>query len=106
MELKPDAQGVLRNKLGDRVVIEPDYLYPLLKCSDLANGRSVPERMVVITQKRVGDDTSMIASQAPRTWDYLTSHNSRFTARKSSIYKERTVTERTSRTTGPGTRAP
>lgn len=90
MELKPDAQGVLRNKLGDRVVIEPDYLYPLLKCSNLANGRSVPERMVVITQKRVGDDTSMIASQAPRTWDYLTSHNSRFTARKSSIYKERT----------------
>ena len=90
MELQPDAHGVLRNKLGDRVVIEPDYLYPLLKCSDLANGRSVPERMVVITQKRVGDDTSVIESQAPCTWDYLTSHTSRFTARKSSIYKERT----------------
>ena len=90
MELRPDAHGVLRNKLGERVVIEPDYLYPLLKCSDLANGRSVPERMVVVTQKRVGDDTSMIASQAPCTWEYLTSHSSRFTARKSSIYKEGT----------------
>jgi len=90
MELRPDAYGVLHNKLGDRVVIEPDYLYPLLKCSDLANGRSVPERMVVVTQKRVGDDTSTIASQAPSTWNYLTSHNSRFSARRSSIYKERT----------------
>ena len=90
MELQPDAHGVLRNKLGERVVIEPDFLYPLLKCSDLANGRSTPERMVVVTQKRVGDDTSKIASQAPCTWDYLTSHSSRFTARKSSIYKEGT----------------
>ena len=87
MELRLDEHGVLRNKLGDAVSIEPDFLYPLLKCSDLANGRSVPERMVVITQKRVGQDTKAIASQAPRTWDYLTSHNSRFSARKSSIYK-------------------
>jgi hypothetical protein len=90
MELQPDADGLLRNKLGERVVIEPNFLYPLLKCSDLANGRSRPERMVVATQKRVGDDTSLIALQAPRTWDYLTSHNSRFAARKSSIYKEGT----------------
>jgi len=90
MELQPDVHGVLHNKLGERVVIEPEYLYPLLKCSDLANGRSVPERMVVVTQKRVGEDTSRIASQAPCAWEYLTSHNSRFTARKSSIYKEQT----------------
>ena len=90
MELRLDEHGVLRNKLGDSVSIEPDYLYPLLKCSDLANGRSVPEKMVVITQKRVGQDTKVIAAQAPRTWDYLTSHNSRFAARKSSIYKEGT----------------
>lgn len=90
MELQPDADGVLRNKLGERVVIEPNFVYPLLKCSDLANGRSKPERMVVVTQRRVGDDTSRIASQAPRTWNYLTSHDSRFAARKSSIYKEGT----------------
>lgn len=90
MELRLDENGLLRNKLGDSVSIEPDFLYPLLKCSDLANGRSVPEKMVVITQKRVGQDTQAIASQAPRTWDYLTSHNRRFAARKSSIYKEGT----------------
>jgi len=91
MELQPDEAGVLRNKLGEAVLIEPDYLYPLLKCSDLAHGRTVPERLMVVTQKRVGDDTAAIASQAPRTWNYLTSHQSRFAARKSSIYKERTA---------------
>ena len=89
MELQPDDCGILRNKLGEPVLIEPDYLYPLLKCSDLVHGRSVPERMVVVTQKRVGEDTIAIASQAPRTWDYLTSHQARFSARKSSIYSGR-----------------
>ena len=91
MELQPDEAGALRNKLGETVLIEPDYLYPLLKCSDLAHGRTVPGRMVVVTQKRVGDDTTAIASQAPRTWDYLSSHKSRFAARKSSIYRDRTA---------------
>ena len=91
MELQPDETGVLRNKLGEAVLIEPDYLYPLLKCSDLAHGRTVPGRMVVVTQRRVGDDTTVIASQAPHTWDYLTSHKSRFSARKSSIYREQTA---------------
>jgi hypothetical protein len=90
MELQPDEHGVLRNKLGEAVLIEPEYLYPLLKCSDLANGRNAPERMMLTTQKRVGDDTAVIASQAPRTWNYLTSHSGRFSARKSSIYKDRT----------------
>jgi hypothetical protein len=80
----------LRNKLGDSVLIEPEYLYPLLKCSDLANGRSVPGKMVVATQKRVGDDTGAIEARAPRTWDYLNAHSERFRARKSSIYKEQT----------------
>ena len=89
MELQPDDFGVLRNKLGEAVLIEADYLYPLLKCSDLVHGRSVPERMVVVTQKRVGEDTLAIAGQAPRTWDYLTSHQARFSARKSSIYSGR-----------------
>ena len=88
MELQPGADGVLRNKLGERVAIESNFLFPLLKCSDLANGRHIPARMVLVTQKRVGDDTNIIASQAPSTWDYLTSHKSRFAARKSSIYKE------------------
>jgi len=88
MELWPEGR-TLHNKLGEEVHIEPDYLYPFLKCSDLANWRITPERYVVVPQQRVGEDTAVIASKAPRTWRYLDSHRDRFEARKSSIYKNR-----------------
>ena len=39
MELRRSNGHGLENKLGEHVNIEPDYLFPLLKCSDLANGR-------------------------------------------------------------------
>ncbi len=89
MELRRTNGRALENKLGEQVSIEPDYLFPLLKCSDLANGRLEPERFVVVTQRRVGDDTSGIAKAAPRTWRYLQSHSKLFDARKSSIYSSR-----------------
>jgi hypothetical protein len=88
MELWSEG-AALYNKLGEEVRIEPDYLYPFLKCSDLANLRLEPERYVVVTQKRIGDDTAIIAFQAPRTWRYLESHRRLFEARKSSIYNSR-----------------
>jgi hypothetical protein len=88
MELSP-LNGRFRNKLGEEVSIERDYLFPLLKCSDLANGRTQPERLILVTQRRVGEDTTTIAAKAPRTWDYLNSHRELFEARKSSIYTSR-----------------
>ena len=89
MELLRGEDGALHNKLGERVCIEPDYLFPLLKCSDLANGRTEPRRFVVVTQRRVGEDTDAIAAKAPRTWRYLGAHRELFEARKSSIYASR-----------------
>jgi hypothetical protein len=89
MELRPSNGQSLVNKLGEQVRIEPDYLFPLLKCSDLANGRVAPERLVIVTQRRVGEDTNRIAQTAPRTWDYLNSHRKLFEARRSSIYSGR-----------------
>ncbi len=89
MELRRTNGKTLHNKLGEDVSIEPDYLFPLLKCSDLANWRIEPERYVVVTQRKVGDDTAIIAKKAPRTWRYLDSHRSLFEARKSSIYASR-----------------
>ncbi len=89
MELRQAKGKVLRNKLGEDVHIESDYLFPLLKCSDLANGRGVPVRFVIVTQRRVGGDTSIISKNAPRTWRYLNSHRKLFDARKSSIYSSR-----------------
>jgi hypothetical protein len=89
MELRPIANGMVENKLGQRVELEADYLYPLLKCSDLANGRMTPQRLILVTQRTVGGDTSGIVRLAPRTWRYLQSHSRKFAARKSSIYKGR-----------------
>ena len=89
MELRQTNGRGLENKLGEHVSIEPDYLFPLLKCSDLANSRLDPEKFVLVTQRRVGEDTAAIAKNAPRTWSYLNSHRKLFEARKSSIYSKR-----------------
>lgn len=89
MELRQNNGHGLSNKLGEQVNIEPDFLFPLLKCSDLANRRLDPERFVIVTQRRVGEDTAPIAKIAPHTWRYLDSHRKLFEARKSSIYSGR-----------------
>jgi len=87
MELRGGANGYLENGLGERLHLEDEFVFPLLKCSDLANSRTTPQRSVIVTQRFVGDQTSSIADKAPKTWNYLQSHASRFSARKSSIYK-------------------
>lgn len=89
MELWPKEDGRLENKLGELTRLEPNYLYPLLKCTDLAHGRVTSARSVLVTQRRVGEDTSAIADCAPLTWHYLETHRAKFTARKSSIYSGR-----------------
>src|SRR5438128_561734 len=70
LELSHVSTNAFRNKLGEKVSVESDYLFPLLKCSDLANGRLKSERFVLVTQRRVGEDTTPIAKKAPRTWRY------------------------------------
>lgn len=88
MELEPVAGGY-RNGLGETWSLEPDFVYPLLKSSDLANGRLAPRRYVLLTQSRVSDDTGAIKTLAPATWDYLHVHGAAFDARGSSIYANR-----------------
>ena len=89
MELVRTPEGGVENADGESLDLESDYLFPLLKCSDLANGRTVAKRLVIVTQRFVGEDTAAIAGRAPRTWNYLQTHRDRFQARKSSIYKGR-----------------
>ena len=89
MELVRMPDGGVENAVGERLDLEADYLFPMLKCSDLSNGRTIAKRLVIVTQRFVGDDTAVIAGQAPRTWTYLQTHRDRFQARKSSIYKGR-----------------
>jgi hypothetical protein len=77
------------NGLGERYKLEEDYIFPLLKSSDLANGRLQPSRYVLLTQRRVTDQTHEIQHNAPKTWKYLLEHSKQLDKRGSSIYKNR-----------------
>lgn len=81
------SDGCLTNGLGEIVDIEDDYIFPLLKSSDVANNRLSATRRVILTQTALGEDTTQIREKAPKTWAYLNKHKSYFDARKSSIYK-------------------
>lgn len=75
------------NGLGEAIDIEPTYVFPLLKGSDIANNRTqTTQRAVLITQKNVGDPTKPIQFHAPKTWAYLEAHTHLFEKRKSRIY--------------------
>lgn len=88
MELNPYGDGY-RNGLGETVRIEDGLVYPLLKSSDLGNGRTIPRKAIIITQTAVGEDTSKIRTEFPLTWTYLEAHGGFLDFRKSSIYRKR-----------------
>ena len=87
MELK-QHDGVLVNGYGDVVDIEVEVVYPLLKGSRLGSGKGWDNRFVIVTQERVGEDTSYIETKYPKAWRYLISHADKLDGRKSVIYKK------------------
>lgn len=89
MELEK-AGDTYTNGFDEKVLLEETYLYPLYKSSDVGHDALRPPRKhVLVTQRRVGDDTTAIAFGAPNTWAYLTSYQNELDARKSSIYRGR-----------------
>ena len=89
MELT-ESEGVLRNKLGEEVTVEPDHLYPLLKGSDLFKQTDpVPRLFTIVTQRKLGELTDRLRSDAPRLWAYLQRNAAFFAKRKSSVFKGR-----------------
>jgi len=89
MELTPYLNGY-KNGFDEFYRLEDEFIYPLLKSSDVANGRiSSYRKVVIVTQKFVGEDTSKIKNEAPKTWGYLIEHEDLLNKRKSSIYKNK-----------------
>ena len=89
MELSQEGSGY-RNGLDELVDLEEQCLFPLLKSSDLANGRAAePRRHLLVTQRNVGDDTSLLCAAAPKVWTYLQAHAELLDRRGSSIYRNR-----------------
>ncbi|MGB3534072.1 MAG: SAM-dependent methyltransferase [Microcoleaceae cyanobacterium] len=90
MELEEIENGLFINGMRRKYSLEKTYLYPLLKSSDIGNGRTCHYRkLVLVTQKLVGEDTSIIRDQAPKTWQYLLEHEQFLNNRKSSVYKNK-----------------
>lgn len=90
MELEQVGDGLFQNGIRQQYPLEKKYLYPLLKSSDIGNGRiSDCRKFVLVTQKSVGDDTSIIKDRAPNTWQYLLEHDPLLKNRKSKIYKNK-----------------
>jgi hypothetical protein len=60
----------------------------LIKGRDLIHRSTArPEGAVLVPQRRIGEDTTRLASLAPRFWHYLQSHADTFSQRRSSIYR-------------------
>lgn len=91
LELTLD-DGVFHNGYGERVDIEDDLIFPLLKSSDIKRHHdSQCRKYIIVTQRRVGEDTSALKYTHPRAYAYLTYHIDDFERRKSSIYKGKDV---------------
>ncbi|WP_396134381.1 SAM-dependent methyltransferase, partial [Chamaesiphon sp. VAR_48_metabat_135_sub] len=90
MELERIQDNLFQNGFGKKYILEENYLYPLLKSSDIGNGRTdYYRKLLLVTQKSVGEATSIIQDRTPKTWQYLLEHEKYFKNRKSSIYKNK-----------------
>ncbi|PQO46911.1 class I SAM-dependent methyltransferase [Blastopirellula marina] len=89
MELR-EEEGRYRNGLGELVELETDYLYPMLKSSEVAGSdQPEPTRWMLVPQRKTGDPTDEIEQLAPQTWAYLQRHGETLDRRRSSIYRRR-----------------
>ena len=87
MELER-IDGGFRNALGEEFELEEDLVYGILKSSDLKKDVvDVARKYTIVTQKRIGQDTSHILEKLPKTKAYLERNKDYFLNRKSSIYK-------------------
>lgn len=89
MELTKGESGYT-NRLNETAPLEDDYLYPMLKSSDIARKLTrMPRFWMLVTQRQIGEETASIRLTAPKTWQYLKNHASILDGRKSSIYRNR-----------------
>jgi hypothetical protein len=96
--VKHDAAGIMEfkrenghftNGRHEECQLEATHLFPLLKSSDIANGRSATDRYVLVTQRNPSDNTEAIRKSAPKTWEYLMAHAHALDQRGSIIYQKR-----------------
>jgi hypothetical protein len=78
------------NGLNEEAELEDGLVYGILKSSDLKNAViNQTRKFTIVTQKKVGQETTYIKKEYPKTHQYLIQHQANFDARKSSIYKNK-----------------
>jgi len=85
MEFTRTDHGLV-NGLGEVIELEPTYLFPLLKGSDVGSGKAWRRKYTLVTQRYVGESTNPIQRIAPLTWAYLSQHANTLDDRGSTIY--------------------
>jgi len=86
MELEKN-NGYYINGLNQEFLIEHDLVYGLLKSSDLKlTQTNLYRKLTIVTQKKIGQETSYIQRDFPQTYVYLDKNGAYFDKRKSSIY--------------------
>ncbi len=87
MELSADG-NILKNGEGEIVDIEDDIVFPLIK-SSMFKMPIITDytKYVIVTQKKIREETSHIEQDFPKAWAYLNSKTTYFSNRKSSIYR-------------------
>jgi len=75
------------NKQDQKIKLEEDLVYPILKSSDL-KGEVISQarKYTIVTQQKIGQSTNYIQHSFPLTYNYLIQNISYFTNRKSNIY--------------------
>ena len=86
-ELRRSEDG-WRNGLDERVSVESEVLFPLLKSSDVTHGRA-PRSHVLVPQRSMDESPLTLQQRAPKAWRYLLAHQERLAARASAIYRGR-----------------
>ena len=75
------------NGFGEMVGIEDDLIFPLIKSSHIKKFDGSFKKYVIATQRKIGESTSHIKENFPKTYEYLEKYKENFKNRKSSIYK-------------------
>jgi len=76
------------NGFNEACFLPDDFIYPMYKSSNISkNILPRPIKYMMITQKRIGEETRFIKISSPSTWEYLEAHAEKLDARKSSVYK-------------------
>lgn len=87
MELTAVKEGFMN---GNKQVIdiESDIVFPLVKSSMFKKPIvDTFSKFVIVTQKKVGEATSHLQNEVPKTWAYLNGNKELLDNRKSSIYR-------------------